>query len=73
MTAVGNIQSSMEFPAMEVFPSWTSAALLEVWNDGEDLEHTYPGARYNDTTLCKIVPYVLNIWLIITPIGMRRL
>ena len=45
---------------MEVFPSLTSAALPEVWNDGEDLEYTYHGAQYNDTTLCEIAPFVLN-------------
>ncbi len=73
MTAVGNIQNSVAFPAMEVFSSWTSAAVPEVWNDGEDLEYTYHGAQYNETTLCKIAPFVLNIWLIVTPIGMRQL
>ena len=45
---------------MEVFPSWTSAALPDVWNNGEDLEYTYHGAQYNDATLCKIAPFVLN-------------
>jgi hypothetical protein len=60
MTAVGNIQNSMSYPVMEVFPSWTSAALPEVWNDDEDLEYTYHGAQYNDTPLCKIAPLVLN-------------
>ena len=38
----------------------TSAALPEVWNDGEDLVYTYHGAQYNDTTLCEIAPFVLN-------------
>jgi len=60
MTAVDNIQNSMAFPVMEGFPSWTSAALPEVWNDGEDIEYAYHGAQYNDTTLCKIAPFVLN-------------
>ena len=45
MTALGSIQNSMAFPVMEVFPSWTSAALPEVWNDDEDLEYTYHGAQ----------------------------
>ena len=60
MTAVGNIQNSMAYPVMQAFPSLTSAALPEVWNDGEDLEYTYHGAQYNDTTLCEIAPFVLN-------------
>jgi len=60
MTAVGNLQNSMTCHVMEGFPSWTSAALPEVWNDGEDLEYTNHGSQHNDTTLCKIVPFVLN-------------
>ena len=31
--------------------TWKIAALPEVWNDEEDLEYTYHGAFYEDTTL----------------------
>ncbi len=39
--------------------TWKTSALPEVWNDGEDLEFTYHGAVYEDTTLCELTPVIL--------------
>ena len=39
--------------------TWKTAALPEVWNDGEDLEFIYHGAVYEDTTLCELTPVIL--------------
>jgi hypothetical protein len=39
---------------------WTSVALPEAWNDGDDIDYTYHGAAYQEITLCKLAPFVLQ-------------
>ena len=39
--------------------TWKTAALPEVWNDGNDLEFTNHGVVYEDTTLCELTPVIL--------------
>ena len=39
--------------------TWKTAALPEVWKDGNDLEYTYHDAVYEATTFCDLTPVIL--------------
>ena len=40
--------------------TWKTAALSEVWNDGEDLKWAYHGVLYEFTTLRELTPVILH-------------